>query len=128
MHSPFPRMNSYLENPVFWAEVHHRLITAIADAIEPNLPLDYRVGIEKRTYLSDNSDSILVDISDVSVFSQQSLNQQHSSTTTQVSTADAITITMPMPENVTQSYLEIREVKTDFAITVIEILSTKNIQ
>ncbi len=126
MHSPFPGMNPYLENPVFWAEVHHRLITAIADAIEPNLPLEYRVGIEKRTYLSDNSDSVLVGIPDVSVFSQQSLNKQHSSTTTQVSAADAITVTMPMPENVTESYLEIREVETDFAITVIEILSPKN--
>ncbi|KAB8319875.1 DUF4058 family protein [Tolypothrix campylonemoides VB511288] len=26
MNSPFPGMNPYLENPVFWSEVHHRLI------------------------------------------------------------------------------------------------------
>ena len=36
MNSPFPGMNPYLENPVFWSEVHHRLITAIADTIEEN--------------------------------------------------------------------------------------------
>ena len=41
MHSPFPGMNPYLENPVFWAEVHHRLITAIADAT------DYRIVVSK---------------------------------------------------------------------------------
>ncbi|MGF1986452.1 MAG: DUF4058 family protein [Nostoc sp. ZfuVER08] len=23
MNSPFPGMNTYLENPVFWAEVYH---------------------------------------------------------------------------------------------------------
>ncbi|HBK63456.1 MAG TPA: hypothetical protein DD000_08015, partial [Cyanobacteria bacterium UBA11166] len=24
MPSPFPGMNHYLENPLFWSEVHHR--------------------------------------------------------------------------------------------------------
>ncbi|QSJ14422.1 DUF4058 family protein [Nostoc sp. UHCC 0702] len=62
MNSPFPGMNPYLENPVFWAEVHHRLITAIADNIEENIPPQYRVAIEQRTYLSDDSDSVLVGI------------------------------------------------------------------
>lgn len=39
------------ENPDLWSEVHHRLITAIADAIESNLSLRSRVAIEKLTYL-----------------------------------------------------------------------------
>ena len=51
MPSPFPGMNPYLENPDLWSEVHHRLITAIADAIESNLSLRSRVAIEKLTYL-----------------------------------------------------------------------------
>jgi hypothetical protein len=38
MNSPFPGMNPYLENPIFWSEVHHRLIAVIADEIEPNIP------------------------------------------------------------------------------------------
>ncbi|HBE21084.1 MAG TPA: hypothetical protein DDW51_26675, partial [Cyanobacteria bacterium UBA11367] len=29
MPSPFPGMNPYLENPLFWSEVHHRFITAV---------------------------------------------------------------------------------------------------
>jgi hypothetical protein len=52
MPSPFPGMNPYLENPQFWPEVHHRLITAIANAIESNLHQNYRVAIEKRVYTS----------------------------------------------------------------------------
>jgi len=40
-------MNPYLERPELWTEVHHRLITAIANAIESTLSLDYRVAIEK---------------------------------------------------------------------------------
>ena len=67
MNSPFPGMNPYLENPVFWSELHHRFITAIADTIEENIPPQYRVAIEQRIYLSDDSDSVLVSIPDVSV-------------------------------------------------------------
>lgn len=123
MNSPFPGMNPYLENPGFWSEVHHRLITAIADAIEPNIPPQYRVGIEQRTYLNDDTDSVLVGIPDVAVFSQKSANKQPSTT---IATSEAVTVTMPMPEKVKESYLEIREVETGFVVTAIEILSPKN--
>lgn len=50
MPSPFPGMNPYLESPELWTEVHHRLISAIATAIESALPPSYRVAIEKRIY------------------------------------------------------------------------------
>lgn len=53
MHSPFPGMNPYLENPALWAEVHHRLISSIAITLGPSLRPKYRVAIEKRTYLSE---------------------------------------------------------------------------
>lgn len=125
MYSPFPGMNPYLENPIFWPEVHHRLITAIADAVEPYIPDRYRVAIEQRTYLSDDSDSILVGIPDVAVFSQKSREEQ-SLTKTQVAAFEAVTVTMPIPENVKETYLEIKEVATGFVVTAIEILSPKN--
>ena len=118
MNYPFPGMNPYLENPVFWSEVHHRLITAIADTIEQNIPPQYRVAIEQRTYLSDDSN--------VSVFSQQKLPQQSSSTATQRETSEGITVMIPLPEHITENYLEIREVSTGFVVTSIEILSPKN--
>lgn len=124
MNNPFPGMNPYLENPVFWAELHHRLITAIADAIEINIPPQYRVAIEQRTYLSDDSNSVSVGIPDISVFSK--VAPQHSSSTTQLSISEGITVMMPMPENVTESYLEIQEIATGFVVTTIEIISPKN--
>ena len=126
MPSPFPGMNPYLENPIVWSEVHHRLITAIADSIEPYIPPNYRVAIEQRTYLSDESDSILVGIPDVAVFSQKSVTREASPTATIVATCDAIAVTIPVPEKVRESYLEIREAATGLVITGIEILSPKN--
>ncbi|MBN3879515.1 MULTISPECIES: DUF4058 family protein [unclassified Nostoc] len=126
MNYPFPGMNLYLENTVFWSEVNHRLITAIADNIEQNIPPQYRVAIEQRTYLSDDSDSVLVATPDVSVFSQRKLPQQYSSTTTQTETSEGITVMIPLPEHITENYLEIREVSTGFVVTSIEILLPKN--
>lgn len=126
MNSPFPGMNPYLENPVFWSELHHRLITAIADVIEENIPPQYRVAIEQRTYLSDDSDSVLVGIPDVSIFSPQTSPTQYSKTATQATTSEGITVMIPLPEHTTENYLEIREVTTGFVVTSIEVLSPKN--
>ncbi|MGK7875705.1 MAG: DUF4058 family protein [Xenococcaceae cyanobacterium] len=125
MPSPFPGMDPYLEHPELWSEVHHRLISAIAIAIESNLSRKYRVAIEKRTYLSDGEDSVLVGIPDVSVFSQKSIPTP-SATATLPAQSEAVTVVLPMPEEVREGYLEIREVQTGKVVTVIEILSPTN--
>lgn len=108
MASPFPGMNPYLENPAFWSEVHNRLIVNLADFLAPQIPPQYRVAIEQRTYLSDETDSVLLGLPDVSVFSQQKDTKLTASTATYPDTSEAVTITMPVPEPIKESYLEIR--------------------
>lgn len=54
MPSPFPGMNPYLEQPIFWSEFHSRLIVAIADALAPSLLPKYYIGVETRTYLNSS--------------------------------------------------------------------------
>ena len=124
MPSPFPGMNPYLENPELWTEVHHRLITAVAIAIAPPLRPKYRVAIEKRTYLSEGDQSIEVGIPDVSVLSQSSTRSTQSIAT--LSGSDCITVTLPVPQEIREGYLEIRVVATGRVVTVIEILSPTN--
>ncbi|MGA9378413.1 MAG: DUF4058 family protein [Phormidium sp.] len=126
MVSPFPGMNPYLEDPELWSEVHHRLITAIAIAIAPSLRPKYRVAIEKRTYLSEIEDSVLVGISDVAVFSGRLDKSETRSTLTIPSQTEAVTVTIPQPEEIRENYLAIKEVGTGAVVTVIEILSPKN--
>lgn len=127
MPSPFPGMNPYLENHELWPEVHHRLITAIAIAIESNLSLKYRVAIEKRTYLSDGEESVEIGIPDVSVTSQKSTTtSQTTSVATLPAQGESVTVTIPMPETAREGYLEIREVATGYVVTVIEVLSPTN--
>lgn len=127
MPSPFPGMNPYLENPQFWSDVHHRLITALADAIESNLSLKYRVAIEKRTYLNNREESVEVGIPDVAVtFQKSTLTSQTSSTATLPTQEEAVMVTIPVPEEIREGYLEIREEGTGYVVTTIEVLSPTN--
>jgi hypothetical protein len=123
MPSPFPGVNPYLENPEFWSEVQNRLIVAIADSLSPSLRSKYRVAIEKRVY--DSEDSLLVDIADVAVLPRPSASAQPTATMF-TSHESPIQISVPMPEEVRESYLEIREIASGQVVTVIEILSPKN--
>jgi Protein of unknown function (DUF4058) len=126
MPSPFPGMNPYLENPELWTEVHHRLITAIAIAIAPPLRPKYRVAIEKRTYFTDGHESVEVGIPDVSVISSKPTTNQTPSIATLPAQSEFVTVTIPVPEERREGYLEVREVKTGRVITVIEVLSPTN--
>ena len=130
MPSPFPGMNPYLETPELWSEVHSRLIVAIADMIAAPLRPNYYVAIEKRTYLSEPENSVLVGIPDVSIFSKGSTPQKAEATATVTATLSSpqkpLTVTVPLVEEVRESYLEIREGTTKSVITTIELLFLKN--
>ena len=119
-------MDPYLENPDLWRELHNRLIVAIAIAISPPLRPKYRVAIEKRAYLSDGDDSVDVVIPDVSTVSQKLIAPQRSSTMTLAAVSESVTVTLPSPEEIRESYLEIREVETGYVVTAIELLSPTN--
>jgi hypothetical protein len=123
---PFPGMNPYLENPELWLEVHHRLITALAIALAPPLRPKYRVAIEKRTYLSDGQESVEVGIPDVSVISRKSTTAQTPSIATLPTQSEFTVVTIPVPQEMREGYLEIREVATSRVVTVMEVISPSN--
>jgi hypothetical protein len=123
-------MDPYLESPEIWPEVHSRLIVAIADALAPSLHPKYYAAIEKRTYLDTPEDSILIGIPDVSVATQDNsprikTSDPPTATLSQRKHQPEI-VTLPLPEEVVERYLEIRETESAAVITAIEILSPKN--
>jgi len=129
MPSPFPGMNPYLEHPELWSAVHSRFIVAIADALADMLSQDYRIEIEKRTYWHDETgDDVLIGIPDVSVLSKinKSADTNTSVAVAELPSINPTKIFLTAPEEITERYLEIREVKTGKVITAIEILSPKN--
>jgi hypothetical protein len=123
--SPFPGMDPYLENPELWSAVHSRLIVAIADELVEHLSEKYRVEVEKRVYFSSDDGSVLVGIPDVSVATSRSAKST-TGTVTLPLPVQPETVTVPLAEEVTERYLEIREVATGMVVTVIELLSPKN--
>jgi Protein of unknown function (DUF4058) len=130
MSSPFPGMAPYLEQPLFWQPFHHRLIVAIADAIESQLNQQYYIEVKTRTYQSSEGESILVGVPDATVFVRTE-NTADSSENELGRTSVAVQsrpqrIKVPVPQTVYEQYLEIREVATDAIVTVIEVLSPKN--
>lgn len=125
-------MDPYLEQAAYWSSFHSRLIIGLANAIESVLQADYYVEVETRTYLSENNDTVLVGIPDVAVLSSSSEapNANASSRQAELSSTTVIAqperVTLPIPEEVQERYLEIRDVGSDQVITVIEVLSPKN--
>ncbi|MDY6939238.1 MAG: DUF4058 family protein [Cyanobacteriota bacterium] len=121
MSAIFPGMNPYLENPALRSEVHSWLIVELARSLNPLLVPQYRAAVEKRVY----ADALLVGIPDVSVFEPTPEIESSSAVKTEVA-SKPIRVTLPLTEEVTERYLEIREVKTGRVVTVVEILSPKN--
>ena len=132
MPSPFPGMDPYLEYPSAWTNIHHRLITAIADFLAPQLLPKYQVLIEERIYQVESEDSILIGVPDITIQQVRSTSKPVVSGNVAVADLDAQpyvqprTVTLMYPETVRQSYLEVREIATGQVITVIEVLSPVN--
>jgi hypothetical protein len=119
-------MNPYLENSELWTEVHHWLITGIAESLVSQLRPRYRVAVEKRIYQTIDDESLLIGIPDVMVAKAISAAVPSNNVAIAAPPTQPLTVDLPMPEEVRESYLEVREVGTGEVITTIEVLSPKN--
>lgn len=124
MASPLPGMNPYLENPELWSEFHSRMIVAIADALDDLLSRSYRVAVEKRVYLTQEDERVLIGIPDVAIVSSQTKAPTTAQTATAI--AEPLTVELPASAEVQERYLEIREGATGVVVTTLELLSPKN--
>jgi hypothetical protein len=103
MPSPFPGMNPYLENPELWSDFHHRVITAIADLLAPQLEPKYIVAIERRISEVIGENLLLVGIPDVMV--QRPLNATNSTTNVAILSPPAQPIIKPRRRDVAMQRL-----------------------
>lgn len=128
MASPFPGMNPYLEGKELWPEVHHWLITLLAGALVAELRPKYRVAIEHRVYEMVDGDSLLIGIPDVTVVRGNLSAKPDAGVAIAPPLPKPYTIELPMPQEVREGYLEVREVATGLVVTTIELVSPKNKQ
>ncbi|MDB9526164.1 DUF4058 family protein [Oscillatoria sp. CS-180] len=128
MPSPLPGMDPYLEQPAFWSSFHSRFIVALADAIETQLAPDYYIEVEARTYLDNAIEGALMGIPDAVIVSnaQKETLLQPSDVGVLAVQVEPQQVEVPIPEEVTERYLEIRDLTSGAVITAIELLSPKN--
>ncbi len=122
----FPGMDPWLETPAIWRDVHHRIITALAEELAPLLRPRYFIAIETHTYIALAPDQpISSAYPDVMVINRGGAPVAAGVT---ANSAPYVTIELPIPEPVEEGYLEVRLVPTGEVVTVIELLSTSNKQ
>jgi Protein of unknown function (DUF4058) len=99
----------------------------MADALGPQVRPKYRVGVEQRTYLAvvTPDEYELVGKPDVLVAAPRRPAQPIQTTATAVGIAPRVA-QLPVPEEVTERHLEVRDVLTGEVITIIELLSPTN--
>jgi hypothetical protein len=123
MPNPFPGMDPYLERPDFWPNVHSSLIVALRDDLAPRLRPNYYVSIEERTYLLEPGGGLAFStFPDAAVIGEAAPTYQAVGGDSQI-----VEVELPIPEEIRETYLEIRQVADDKkVITVIELLSPTN--
>ncbi|MBI2898654.1 MAG: DUF4058 family protein [Planctomycetes bacterium] len=124
MTTPFPGMDPYLEHPALWPDVHNRLIAAIGDRLGPILRPRYSVCLEERTYVGEPDELVFIGRPDIAVTAQPEMSER--STEGGIATEQALTVTVPVPDRMRETYLEVRTVGEGKVVTVLELLSPTN--
>ena len=123
MPSPFPGMDPYLEEPSQWPGVHQRLITYMADAMQPCVRPRYHVLIGERVYIAEPPQSYYPDVTLVQYPSQRA----PADSGVAVAAPDAPTAVGDyLGEAQRQPFIEIVHANTGAVVAVIEVLSPSN--
>jgi hypothetical protein len=121
--SPFPGMDPYLEHPTLWPGVHNGLLATLQLALAPQLRPRYYVALEERIYVTEPEQRTFVGRPDVAVVAPPETELTPPSTP---SASPVLAVRVPLPDEVRETYLEVREAGTDYVITVLEVLSPTN--
>ena len=123
MPSPFPGMDPYLEHPWIWPDVHSALMVAIRDDIAAQVSPRYYVALESRIYLNEPGEPDAFRIPDVSVLSASENGDGRGGGVMgmyDTSGGTAVAVEIPIPEEVRETYLEIRDSEHHYMITAVE--------
>ena len=125
MRTPFPGMDPYLEHPGLWPDVHNALVVRLRDELAPRLRPRYFVALEQRTYLNEPEGLVFAGRPDTVVVSPR-LHEPQPQYRSEAATEGMVTVELPLPDELRETYLEVRSVVDDRVITVLEILSPAN--
>ncbi len=122
MPSPFPGMDPYLEERSVWPGLHQRLITYMAELIQPAVAPKYIACIGERIEITTSNGGYVPDVMIVEPSSRLPTGQVQTGTLV----ADEPKIVHYLDEERTVPFLEIIYRETGDVVTSIEILSPGN--
>jgi hypothetical protein len=127
MPSPFPGMDPYLEDPTLWPDVHQRLITYTADALQPEVRPRYHARIGERLYVVQPPHSMYPDV----VLVRRPRAVREAEVVAPVADMDTVEADTPVvlaipPVEHREPFVEIVHTAGGEVITVIEVLSPAN--
>lgn len=127
MPSPFPGMDPYLEEPVRWPDVHQRLITYIADVLQPQLRPRYYARMGERVYIVHPPQALYPDVMVIERPVREVATTYLDTRTAEVETLlDAPIILTLSPVEHREPFVEIVHAAGDEIVTIIEVLSPAN--
>jgi hypothetical protein len=115
-------MDPYLEQRDWWPNVHSSRIGALRDDLAPRLRPRYYIAVEERRVRAGPEDVTFALRPAVAVIG---LNQRNEATAV-YRTGGALTVQIPLPDELRETFLEIRSVADGRVVTVVEILSPTN--
>ena len=128
--SPFPGMDPWLERT--WGDVHHELISKLADQISPLLPPDLFVRVQERVYAlddpaADERRSAQQWVPDAGLFRLNRPSPSGSTAPGGLAVAEPIRVPAPRAEPVTEGFIEIRRLRGDRPlVSAVEVFSPTN--
>jgi hypothetical protein len=126
MHSLFPGMDPYLEDPGIWPDFHTTLCVELKRSLNRILPPGYMAKIDRYVWIHEPSaeDRIRLGKPDAYVAKNPDRARQQENT---VDTLEApATIVLPAVRQEGNRYLKILDAKNHRVVTVLEILSPAN--
>jgi hypothetical protein len=127
MPSPFPGMDPYLEHPVRWPGLHHRLIGQISDALNAVLPPQYIADIGERLYVVQGRRSIYPDAFLIERPLPAPPVGPTGGSTAVLAASDPPLVITAQPEERREAFVEIIAAEDQSqVVTVIEVLSPTN--
>lgn len=121
MSGPFPGMDPWLESPILWPGVHQRLITYLADDLQPLLGRRYVAAVEERVYIAAADRTIIPDVS-----LRPGIEGERGGSAANMQPDKAVVVEL-IEDEVTESFVKIIDLQTnEEVVTVIEVLSPSN--
>ncbi|MEX2559760.1 MAG: DUF4058 family protein [Pirellulales bacterium] len=121
MASPFPGMDPYLEDAALWPGFHHRLISAAAELLQPQLKSrGYFVDIDERVWLLEPQRSVYPDMA---VYNRP---KREAPAGLAVAEADEPVRIRRKQVEVREAFLQIYDTKGNRLVTGIEFVSPSN--